>query len=105
MTYEEIYDYLESFASRYGTFDEEYLKFELIPESDRMHPSYPICGILKLSSISKNPASFDFCAEHDIVYLITAADCKLPISDEDIIYLQRCGVSFDRDTDSFTMNC
>lgn len=75
-------------------YDGEYLKFDLIPKDEQLHPSGKLCGILKLVSLMTEPSGFTFQAEHDELFLC-GLDELATISEEDFVYLNRCGLSFD----------
>ena len=78
--------------------------FELIPESERLHPARCLCGLLKVAELMLYPASFDFSAEHDVVYLAYAGDLR-EIAPADARYLSRCGVYYDTDLECLIMYC
>jgi hypothetical protein len=88
-------DYEERFEKYSG---QEYIKFDRIPESDRLHPDRTLCGYLKVYELL-NPEqrqTFSLCAGHDEVWL------PLPegMTDADIVYLLRCGIGYDAGTAS-----
>ena len=79
-------------------------EFANIPEQDRPHPNATICACIKTASLLKNgPKSFDPHSEHDILYLCPCDDLSDKVTDQDIAYLIRCGVHYDRETDSLAM--
>lgn len=82
----------------------EYGKFERIPENDRLHPSKVLCGYLKVASLMLIPSKFGVCAEHDCVFLPDVRKLKA-LSDEDIVYLSRCGIHYDREADCLADFC
>lgn len=88
-------DRFEAVSSQHG-------EFKKIKKADRLHPSQRLCGILKLVSLYKKPEKFDMASGHDVVYLADANDLK-PMSDEDILYLTRCGFHYDSECDSLAM--
>jgi len=95
----------EKLAALFSDDDDEFLHFERIPEGERLHPSACVCGMMKVASLlKKGPKSFDVCAEHDCVYLAQADDLR-NITQEDAVYLSRCGVALSSDTDSLYMFC
>lgn len=89
----------ESLASRFEAVSNEHGEFERIPEAERLHPHADVCGILKVYSLLKHPQSWYMAAEHDIVYLADESDLN-EITDTDVLYLARCGVFCDSETDS-----
>lgn len=95
----------ETFDARWDRVaTDPYRKFEEIPEKDRLHPNRRICAFLKVYGLMKDPTKFDVCAEHDIIYLTTVDSLK-EITDEDIVYLHRCGIFYDSNSDSLAMFC
>lgn len=79
--------------------------FDLIPVGERLHPSRRLCGYLKLASVLANPASFDVCADHDIVWAAEIDELRDDVSDEDIQYLSYCGFFVDSETGSLAHFC
>jgi hypothetical protein len=97
MTEKEIHGFFES-------HNEEFLKFERIPEAERRHERSDLCGMLLLAE--RFPGTHDMVAgaEHDEIYLEAHADGdEWPLSEDDVIYLTRCGVRWDDDNNSFCM--
>lgn len=96
MDFEE--DYRDELQVRFEALGEQHscLDFEKIPENERLHPNYELCGLLKVYSLLKNKADFSLHSEHDILY-ICYGDIEMfhPLSDEDIIYMLRCGIRYE----------
>lgn len=67
------------------------LDFDKIPVDKRLDQSPYICGILKVAQMLKEPSKFYLHGEHDEIYFNDLNDFE-PFSDDDIIYLLRCGV-------------
>lgn len=83
------------FAERFERFDEEYLKFERIPQDARYCDDRELCGLMKLYSLRKNKLSHVIGgAGHDEIYLSAPEEC-VELSDEELVYLQRCGICWD----------
>lgn len=78
--------------------------FGLIPESERLHPSRRLCGLLKVAELMSDPAKFDFRAEHDVVFLAHADDLR-DLTQADATYLSRCGVHYDDYLECLVMYC
>ncbi len=95
-------EYEEYVASKFEELTEEYLKFERIP--DKLHICPTLCGYLKVASLYKNPAKFSVAAEHDVVYMGWLDDLR-KVTEEDIVYLLRCGISFNDETNCFMDFC
>jgi len=93
MDFEE--DYRDELQERFESLGEHHslLDFEKIPENERLHPNPDVCGILKVYSLLKEKSDFSLHSEHDILYLCNGTiETFHPLSDEDIIYMIRCGV-------------
>jgi hypothetical protein len=86
--YEEEESNLED---RFEQFNDEYNKFERIPEKDRLHPNKTLCGYLYVYNLMQEPKKFSLNADHDIVYLVNEDELQ-ELTDSDIIYLTRCGL-------------
>ena len=85
MTAEEMFE-------KYG--DEEYLKFDRIPSDKRLAESAKICGFFYIYKLMKDPKMFLMAAEHDDISLAHLEDLR-DLTEEDIIYLSRCGIRYD----------
>lgn len=83
----------------------EYLKFERIPEKDRLHPNRTLCGYLKLATLHQDPKDFSVAADHDIVYLATARDLVESVTEQDVIYLRRCGIHYSTESGGLANFC
>jgi hypothetical protein len=83
---------------RFERFEEEYLEFNRVPDADRLHPDRRLCGYLKVYSLlhPEEQINFVLWAEHDIVHLPVPHE----LTDDQIVYLLRCGIGYDADTDS-----
>lgn len=81
---------------------DEYLKFGRIDPKDRRHSRPDLCGMLLLAE--RNPVGevkdedIIGCAEHDEVYFHGTPDS---MTEDDVVYLTRCGLRWDRSTGSF----
>lgn len=80
--------------------EDEYLKFDRIPPEEKLAEQDDLCGLLYLYNRMKDKTKFDLHAEHDIVYLPDIDDL-VELTEEDIIYLTRCGIHFDSEFDCF----
>lgn len=86
--------------------DEEYLKFNRIKKP--LHATPDICAFLLLDDISPSTyRSGERCdiistSEHDQYWLATdVTDFASKATEQDIITLLRCGISYDQDAESF----
>jgi hypothetical protein len=100
-------DYEEELTGLYKRFEDvndDYIRFERIPENERLHANRRICGLMKLYTLLKEPEHFDVYAEHDIIYM-AGEDDLVPLTDADILYLTRCGFHYDSSTDALAYFC
>ncbi len=89
----------------YEKNENEYLKFDRI--TDPLHPVEDICGILYLhqkcgarkASNRKGFCDFISSAEHDEIWF-DAQEIK-NLTEDDVVYLMRCGIRWDSDVESF----
>ncbi|MDO8640460.1 MAG: hypothetical protein Q7R33_02860 [Nitrosarchaeum sp.] len=86
----------------FDTFENESHKFERIENPPSKRPD--LCAFLLLDKLV--PGKFDIvsAAEHDEIYL----DCDVnklaeKATEADVVYLVRCGVWYDSETDSLAM--
>ena len=91
-------------AALFPEDDDQFLKFDLISEADRLHPSRRLCGLLKIAELMREPESFGFSSEHDVVYLANADDLR-EITPDEAVYLSRCGVHYEDDVECLAMFC
>lgn len=94
----------EKLNEMFDAADDAHCKFERIPDADRLHSSRRLCGYLKVAGLMKNPERFDVHAEHDTLYLVDADDLK-ELSEADVLYLSRCGVSYSDEFDCLYHFC
>ena len=82
--------------------DENYLKFEEIPDNEKLHPNSFICACMYIYNRTRADkiTIFEIAAEHDIVYLADIDDFSPEFNKEDALYLSRCGIHYDLETDS-----
>ncbi len=77
----------------------EFLKFNRIPESERLSGRPDLCAFIFLDKLfpSENGRDIICGAEHDKIYLDVSNRQLLEsdITDEQILYLVRCGVCMD----------
>ena len=78
-----------SLRDMFEAVDDQYGKFENIPEDQRKHPQSDVCALMYVyeKNGGKNPIAG---AEHDVIYI--ALDEDAPLTEEDVLYLTRCGV-------------
>lgn len=76
--------------------EDEHSKFDRIPEKDQLHPLRDICAMLymhrKMGGVNYKGIG---AAEHDEVFF--AWDTIGDLTEDDVIYLIRCGVEYDGD--------
>lgn len=79
----------------------EWLAFEDIPEEERLHSNYKLCGLLKLSSLCERSIGFS-PLRPELIKLAYLDDCH-ELNRADILYLIRCGIGWDKDVACFYM--
>ncbi len=79
----------------------EYLKFERIPAYARKHERPDLCAMLYLHDHFGGKGDMVSAAQHDEIML----DCghTKSLTEEDVIYLSRCGVRYDAASESLCM--
>jgi len=82
-----------SLTDRFEKYEDEYLEFDRINEKDLLNPDPFVCGLLKLQKIN-NTSFSSIGAEHDKMVIPIG---NFQLTDDDIIYLQRCGFQWDED--------
>jgi hypothetical protein len=83
--------------------DDEYLKFSRIPINQRLSTYPDICALLYLEKLlggSKKGEDMIAGASHDIVCLCIPPES---LTKEDAIYLNRCGVHWNSETECLAM--
>lgn len=97
---------IEDIAALFEKHGDEFLKFENIPESERLNRYQDLCGIMKLSEIvarhSKDLGIKDrtgnriiSAGEHDEIYFNVDIDNIKALTEDEVIYLSRCGILLD----------
>lgn len=88
---------------RFEQFDDEFLKFENIPDERKLHRRPDVCAFLLLDRIVGGDGDMVTAAEHDEIWLDVSPDDLAKASDEDILTLVRCGVRYDANIDALAM--
>lgn len=79
--------------------ENEFLEFESIPEGQRKHSRPDICAFIYLDEKFPRPTFDMVCAaEHDEIWLDVDSERLNELTDEDIVYLSRCGVRYSDDS-------
>lgn len=74
--------------------DDEFLKFEKI--ENPLHKRPDLCAFLRLDEMVPGNRDMVSAAEHDEIYLEIDLDKLAEVATEDdVIYLQRCGIRLD----------
>lgn len=94
---EQIHEWFEKHES-------EHIKWERIPSHERLHSSRRLCAFLKIAAMMPDPAKWSLHGEHDIVYLADPDDL-VAVTEDDVIYLLRCGVHWSSECDCLAMFC
>jgi len=79
-------------SEQFHKYEDEFLKFERIPLAKRLHLRPDICAMLYISNLFPEAIGIDIIifAEHEI-FGVPIPD---KLTDEDVIYLSRCGVHY-----------
>jgi hypothetical protein len=86
MTFEEV-------QAAFEKHEDEHLEFERIPEAERRHARPDLCAFLLLAELFPGTSDMICASEHDEFFLDPEIDDdNCPLTEEHIIYLQRCGV-------------
>lgn len=97
----------EELKAAFAKFDSEYGKFDRIPEGERVCGSPDACALVLLSNrFELNKRDVLVSAEHDQVWLFGAdyTDCDdWPLTDDDVLFLVRCGVYMSEEDSSLCM--
>jgi len=88
---------VEELAEIFEAHDDKYLEGEIDGPSD-------LAAFNLLNKLVPSNKDIVSCAEHDEFWLSTSPEELAAVAtEEDIIFLIRCGIRFDEDTDSFAM--
>ena len=80
----------------------EYLKFDRI--ENPLHPRRDVCAFIRLDQLVPGKRDMVAAAEHDEIYLdVDPQQLAAVATQEDIVYLHRCGVRLSSETDSLSM--
>jgi hypothetical protein len=81
----------------------EYRQFEKIDK--RLHDRPDICGLIYLDRLLPSPkVRIIVVARHEQIWLGTnTKDLAKVATEDDVLYLVRCGIFYDDDIDSLTM--
>jgi hypothetical protein len=88
MTYDEIEAVFEK-------YEDDFIRFERIPESERLHRRPDICAFLKLDQMSPGTTDIVCWAGHDEIAVDVDLERCDALTEADIVYLIRCGCRFD----------
>lgn len=82
--------------------DGEYLHFERIEKP--LHPRPDICAFLRLHELVPGTRDMVSAAEHDEIFLdVDLEQLAAVATEDDVVYLQRCGVRLDESGDGLAM--
>lgn len=89
---------------RWESVNDDFIDFKKIPESERPFSSPDLCAFALLD---KRFPKLDFdmvsSAEHDQIWLRIKAKEIIQLTDDEILYLTRCGVMYEEDTECLSM--
>ena len=79
----------------FDKFEDEYLRFERIPESDRPSQRPDLCAFIRLDKLCPGSQDIVSQGEHDEIFLdVETYDLAKVATEDDILFLCRCGVMF-----------
>jgi len=88
----------------FDKYDDEFLKFERIPETIRRSNRPDLHAFLLLNQLHPSTTDIISSAEHDEIWLeIKPEKLEKSITEPQIIELIRCGVRYDSEYDSLCM--
>lgn len=87
---------------RFNDFKDEYLKFERIENPPSLRRD--LCAFIMLDKLFPSKLDIIVAAEHDEIWLDIKYEDIESLTDDNIIYLLRCGVLYDADNSSLSMN-
>lgn len=84
---------------------DEFLEFDRIPVADRRNQMPDVCGLLYLQEKLGMPQGKDAVASavHDEIYLGWTGGQIKKLTQDDVLYINRCGVRYDSGVDSLCM--
>ena len=95
MTHDEIREWFENES------DDHFLKDEDIV---LWHPNRTISAFMRTASLLANPADMEFYADHDVIYIANIDDLvEASVTEDALVYLSKCGVHYDTDTDGLAI--
>ena len=91
---------LSDIHALFEKYNEEFIRFENIPLSDRPFSSPDICAFAYLDKKFPSDRAADMvsAASHDLICLRLEWAEMETLTEEDIIYLTRCGVMYYEDS-------
>lgn len=97
LTSEEVHVLMEKYA-------DEFLRFDRIPKEERRSFRKDLCAFLLFAERYPDVKNIISAVGHDEIYLgVEANDGKWSLNAEDILYLRRCGVRFNKIFESFVL--
>jgi hypothetical protein len=88
----------------FAKYENDYVQFSEIENPP--HPCPDVCAFLRLNMLVQPVPGIDMisCAEHDQVWLATSTEALAAVATEaDVLYLARCGVMYDEESESLSM--
>ena len=93
---------IEDLKAAFEKVEDDYIKFERVENPVCKRPD--ICAFLHLDKLVPGSRGMVFAAEHDEIYLdVDAEDFANAATEEDVLFLTRCGVRFNEENDSLAM--
>ncbi len=80
---------------RFEAADDEFLKFERIPQADRRHPRRDVCAFIYLHEKLGGEHAIIGDASHDEIHISYSEKDRDRLTQDDIVYIHRCGIRLD----------
>lgn len=87
----------EAMHDLFEKHNDEFLKFERIHKKDRLHPRPDICAMMLIHERYPETEDIVSSAEHDQIWFSPQKFGKF--TEEDVIYISRCGIMWDKDNE------
>ena len=88
----------------YVANEEEFGEFDRIPDEQVLHGHTHICGLIKMLELMKDPSVFEFRAYYKSLWLTDLNNVHNNLTEEDYLYLLRCGIYYNHIDDCFVLD-
>lgn len=96
---------MDGMCDRWESLHDDFLDFHKIPESERPFSSPDLCAFALLDKKFPVERELDMvsAAEHDQIWLRIQRKEIIQLTDDEILYLTRCGVMYEEDNECLSM--